>query len=300
MMVRIVRLPVRRAKWRRFGKFNLRVRKEHKVMSGDEANQELIDLFMAVEGRDEVRARDRLRRLVNYLRSFGYLRSLPLTLPIFTEGLERLERYLLPLKKGEEILSVSYLQRAVRFSGAPRCGFQDLNPETGLPLPDQKFDGSESRPVVFRYRFDMVPPERIVAVERAMRIWEHVKDQGKQIVRFEPASDDTNIITIKWTPAVDEDHDMTGAPIAHATYAGSSPGVAHFDQDEIWVTHGGATDFDVLTVAVHELGHNLGLAHIFEPVSPKPTMHPNFSEGRGRVEPSDVDIQALRDIYAQP
>jgi matrixin len=269
-------------------------------MSIDDTNEKIIDLFMAVEGIDEVLARG---KFLDYLRRFGYLHvpKEPPTLPLLAEGLERFERYLLPLKKGENILS--YLQRAVEFSEAPRCGFQDLDHSTGLPLPHQKFDGDSSRPIVFRYRFDdAVPHERVVAVKRAMEIWEIFEDQdGRQIVKFLPAGDDPKFITIKWTPAICGDDNMTGAPIAHATYAGSSPGVIHFDQEEtVWMTHGGATDFDVLTVAVHELGHNLGLAHIFEPVSPKPTMHPNFSEGRGEVKPSDVDVRALRDIYSQP
>lgn len=62
--------------------------------------------------------------------------------------------------------------------------------------------------------------------------------------------------------------DGVGSTLAHAFYpppnGGSLAGDAHFDEDETWTDAeraAGGQPIDLVTVAAHEIGHSLGLAH---------------------------------------
>jgi peptidoglycan hydrolase-like protein with peptidoglycan-binding domain len=59
--------------------------------------------------------------------------------------------------------------------------------------------------------------------------------------------------------------DGVGIVLAHGfyppPYGGASAGDLHFDDDETWTTDSPPTGRDFLTVALHEIGHTLGLDH---------------------------------------
>lgn len=70
-------------------------------------------------------------------------------------------------------------------------------------------------------------------------------------------------------------------------------GDVHFDADEAW----GAGGYNLLWVAVHELGHSLGLDHetrMNADGSP-PIMYPYYSEGLVAITP--LDLAAITSLY---
>ncbi|KAK6164106.1 hypothetical protein DH2020_000970 [Rehmannia glutinosa] len=79
--------------------------------------------------------------------------------------------------------------------------------------------------------------------------------------------------------------------LAHSFFP--SDGRLHFDGDENWTTYDEKGNFDLQTVALHELGHILGLAHSQDP---KALMFAYI----GRGETKDItpdDIQGIKSLY---
>jgi len=88
--------------------------------------------------------------------------------------------------------------------------------------------------------------------------------------------------------------DGPGSVLAHAFYpAPPNPepiaGDVHFDDDEQWRV---GTYLDLFSVALHELGHVLGLGHSDNPDA---VMYPYYSQV---TELSQEDIDAIRTLYA--
>ncbi|KAJ8607736.1 hypothetical protein MRB53_031266 [Persea americana] len=72
-------------------------------------------------------------------------------------------------------------------------------------------------------------------------------------------------------------------------------GVVHFDTDERWAINPSFNEFfDVKTVAMHEIGHLLGLDHSNDPNA---RMYPTVHGGRRKVELGADDIQGIRTLY---
>jgi regulation of enolase protein 1 (concanavalin A-like superfamily) len=105
-------------------------------------------------------------------------------------------------------------------------------------------------------------------------------------------------VTVLWGPADHGDgYPFTPAILAHAFYpaplvAESIAGDVHFNDTLSW----GAGDpqrWDVFSVALHELGHSLGLVHSADPGSVMYAMYRGIVAGL-----SEVDIRTIREVYA--
>lgn len=97
------------------------------------------------------------------------------------------------------------------------------------------------------------------AIEIAFKQWSSVSP-----LNFSEVSG-TSDITFKWGA---KDHgcgiafDGPSKVLAHAYFPGTiKEGTVDFDEDEFWTDDNPATGIDLATVALHELGHTLGLNH---------------------------------------
>lgn len=84
-----------------------------------------------------------------------------------------------------------------------------------------------------------------------------------------------------------EPFDGAGGVKAHAFYPNNG-GDIHFDDDETW------TRGNLLPIAVHEIGHSLGLSHSNVPGS---IMTPILTSLSSKVVLTDDDVNGIRAIY---
>jgi len=103
------------------------------------------------------------------------------------------------------------------------------------------------------------------AVRRAFSTWNSVLPLTFVEVGLGQSPD----VVVDWRVANDPDSDMRGGVLAHADFppgcsvvVNSLPLPIHFDDSEhTWSNGARAGAFDIETVALHEIGHILGLAH---------------------------------------
>lgn len=173
----------------------------------------------------------------------------------------------------------------------PRCGFPDV---AAYAVAATKWSTRSLSYAVENTPANLTLAEVRSAVEQAFGLWSRVT--GLQF-REVAASPDIHIRFETGDHHDGSPFDGAGHVLAHAFYpppnAGDLAGDAHFDDAETWTitvpTTGGA--FDLVSVAAHELGHSLGLAH--SAVSGA-LMYPTYSGAHRYLAADDVSgIQAL-------
>ena len=110
-------------------------------------------------------------------------------------------------------------------------------------------------------------------------------------------------IQIEWRPNNDPDHDMRGGILAHADFppgfwiiVNRLPLPVHFDDIEhTWAV---GRQFDIETVALHEIGHCIGLYH--EPRATASVMEPAYAGIRRTLTADDINgVKALYQASVQ-
>ncbi len=129
-------------------------------------------------------------------------------------------------------------------------------------------------------------------IRRAFDLW-----TAQTPLTFTKTSDtSTSDIVIGWYRGDHGDGDSFDGPgdvLGHSTFPNpydQSQVFLHFDDDEQWVDSD-AQDIDLETVAAHEIGHTLGLAHSS---NPNALMYPSYSGPHRSLDPDDIaGVQSL-------
>lgn len=136
-------------------------------------------------------------------------------------------------------------------------------------------------------------------IRRAFALWaEHTP------LTFTELSDRSTVdIVVGWASGDHGDGDPFDGPgdvLAHASFPNpydNSQVFLHFDDDERWVDST-TQDVDLLTVAAHEIGHALGLAHSSDPNA---LMFASYSGPHRSLGEDDVaGVQALYGVGSAP
>jgi len=178
-----------------------------------------------------------------------------------------------------------------------RCGMPDLDPALAFstrcawPTPNLTFafeDGTA----------DIGGNAEFQAVRNAFATWA----AAVPLTFTEVTAAQSPDIMIDWRPANDPDHSMVGGVLAHADFppgcsvvTNTLPKPVHFDDSEhLWVIGSVANGFDVETIALHEIGHILGLQHSNVAGS---VMFPTVSSNSTKRALTADDLAGIRSLY---
>jgi len=186
---------------------------------------------------------------------------------------------------------------------AARCGTPDVGLITSLRGGESGsfvLRGCSYSRTEFTYRFvngtaDISSNQERIAVRNAFNTWASVLCG----ITFIERTTDPVDFEVGWFTGAHGDgsaFDGVGNTLAHAFYpppcGGSHAGECHFDDAEIWSVTGAGGTFDLETVALHEIGHLLGLDHSGVAGS---VMFPSY--GGVRRAPTQDDVDGIRLLY---
>lgn len=246
-----------------------------------------------------------VRRLQNYLRTFGYLHSddadtfgvgrSNIAAGAATAGKfdSATEQALQDFQRRYALEATGSVDEAtLALMGQPRCGFPDT--------AEFVAQGNKWTTLNLRYGFveftgDLTQAQVRQAVTAAFGYWAAVTP-----LTFTEVPNASNPeIRIRFVSGDHGDGSPFDGPsgvLAHAFYpppnGGDVAGDAHFDEAETWSVGLPATGIDLYTVTAHEFGHALGLAHS---TVTDALMYPYYG-GPHRFLSAD-DIAGIQSIY---
>ncbi len=237
-----------------------------------------------------------MARAAGFLHRFGYLADHPcaddLLCPHTSAALLRFQRFYGLTPTG------TLTAETVKLMGRPRCGVPDVDPaRTGAVAADEDTDPFTFRGTpwnthrvpwaAFNGTSDMSDEE--FRVKAAVDTW----DGMLPISLPQVAPSGGPLIEVSWQVGDHGDGDPFDGPgsvLAHAFY--SQDGRTHFDDAETWRDREGDGGTDLQTVALHELGHALGLGH--SPI--REAVMYAFHQGERRAL-HEVDVKGVRSRY---
>jgi peptidoglycan hydrolase-like protein with peptidoglycan-binding domain len=236
-----------------------------------------------------------LIQVKRYLSSFGYLppdNSTTISLDRFTRNaLTRFQRQM-----GLAITG-NITPETRRVMSSFRCALPDVDPLGALTVGPWT---RRNLTYAFAHLTTQIPTDQTkVAVRNAFATWQNA-NVGISFTEVQIGTGPD--VSVEWRPANDPDHSMVGALVAHADFppgfsmiVNDLPLPLHFDDEEHgWAVTSAAGAFDIQSIALHEIGHCLGLVHSNDPSAVMyPTVQPNFTLRALQMD----DIQKFRALY---
>lgn len=184
---------------------------------------------------------------------------------------------------------------------APRCGMPDVSPLAASTT------GPWDR-ANLTYAFGNSTSQAVGdaaargAIRSAFQTWQDAS--GPLSFEEVDATGDPDIL-VEWRQAADPDHSMVGGVLAHAQFPPETPFNSspdrplplHFDEEEhTWVIGAVANGFDIETIALHEIGHCLGILHTNVDGA---VMFPRVNTNTTLRAPQPDDLTAVRALYPE-
>lgn len=225
-----------------------------------------------------------------YLRHFGYLGAVA-NAESFDDALIRFQRRF-------SLATTGRVDDATRAAMArPRCGVPD--PQPGTRVLGMGDAWQKQRLAWTVEQSTQQVPDASAAVAMACDIW----STYTPLSFVEVGPGESADIIVRFDSGAHGDgfpHDGPGNVLAHAFFppplsvGDELAGDMHFDDDEAWTVRMpiAANEFDLVTVALHELGHSLGLDHSFDHGD---IMFPFITGVQRHL--SDADITRIRALY---
>jgi hypothetical protein len=185
----------------------------------------------------------------------------------------------------------------LKLMSKPRCGLPDLEPdEIGGPgIEDSDpfvFEGTPWAQQQIRWFMGTGTPDltgEVGAIQAAFNTWAGLIPRTFS----QTATSSTAQLRVSFNTGDHADgfpFDGSGDVLAHAFYP--QDGRIHFDDAETWGLSDGGGNTDLQTVALHEIGHALGLRHS----GTEDAVMFAFYDGERRT-PHEVDIKGMRSRY---
>jgi peptidoglycan hydrolase-like protein with peptidoglycan-binding domain len=173
----------------------------------------------------------------------------------------------------------------------PRCGFPDT---ANFTLQGSKWTKNNLKYAFQNFTPDLTQAQVRSGIQQAFALWAAVTPLTFAEVAV-GASPDILIRFVAGNHGDGNNFDGGGGVLAHAYYpppgGGALAGDCHFDEAEAWSMNLPVSGIDLVTVAAHEFGHSLGLAH--SSVSGA-LMYPYYGGAHRTLEADDIaGIQAL-------
>ncbi|XP_019185315.1 PREDICTED: metalloendoproteinase 3-MMP-like [Ipomoea nil] len=248
---------------------------------------------------------DRVKGLYNlkkYLKTFGYINDLSYnsSSPDADYFSDQLESAIRTYQTRHHLNSTGILDaETARQMMKPRCGVADIiNGTSGgagvVPhyrfLPGEPKWPADKRRLTFGFA-PGTPDKFFFPVTTALRNWESV---GPFIFyKFRYANADIKFTLFRGDHGDGKPFDGPGGSYAHAFPP--TNGNCHFDADENWAEFGPPHNgLDIQSVALHEIGHLLGLDHS---ENPDAVMYYRFEYGEKRRVLTTDDKNGLKALY---
>lgn len=250
---------------------------------------------------------DEVGRLQDYLKRFGYIRpdmdtlyGLRIDLQKAAERPEpkvfddKTQQALRSFQEFNKLPITGVLDKStINLMLKPRCGMPDLVVSAG-EVDDYVYSGKKWSKLALKYMFQNFTPDLSqTVVKNAIRDAFSQWDSNSKLSISEVSSGAD--VEISW---VSGDHgdlypfDGPSGVLAHAFYP--EDGRVHFDEDELWTDDNPPSGIDLESVALHEFGHTLGLAHSNDTNA---VMYAYYGGRRRDLRQDDID--GIKSIYGK-